>query len=56
MPYKSKAQSRFVHSEANKGKDWAKKFIRDSQHGKGSVSGLPSRLGKLAKARAKRRA
>jgi hypothetical protein len=32
MPYKSLAQSRFIHAKASEGKDWAKKFISHS-HG-----------------------
>ena len=59
MPYESQAQSRFVHAKANEGEPWAKKFVADSQHGEGSVSRLPERIGKMRKvtdAIAKRRA
>jgi len=44
MPYKSEAQSRFIHAKANEGMGWAKKFVRHSQHGKGSVKALPEKV------------
>lgn len=51
MPYKSEAQSRFIHAKAGEGTPWAKKFVADAQHGKGSVSKLPERLSQLASKR-----
>lgn len=33
MPYRSKAQSAYIHAKANEGVGWAKKFVADS-HGK----------------------
>ncbi len=52
MPFKSQAQSRFIHMKANQGTPWAKKFVSDSSHSKGSVTKLPKRLG--AKKRVKK--
>jgi hypothetical protein len=44
VPYKSEAQSRYIHMQANRGKGWAKRFVRDAQHGEGSVKALPQRV------------
>ena len=32
MPYRSEAQSRFIHAKAREGVGWAKQFVADS-HG-----------------------
>lgn len=32
MPFKSQAQSRYIHMKANEGEDWARKFVNHS-HG-----------------------
>lgn len=31
MPYKSKAQARYVHMKADEGEDWAEKFVNESK-------------------------
>jgi len=36
-------QSKFIHMQANKGVPWAKKFVADSSHAKGSVKKLPQK-------------
>lgn len=41
MPYKSKAQSAYIHMKANEGVGWAKKFVADA-HGQ-NVKALPKR-------------
>lgn len=41
MPFESQAQSRYIHRKANLGEAWAKRFVRDAQHGKGALQGLP---------------
>lgn len=45
MPFKSQQQSKFIHMKANQGSPWAKKFVADSSHAKGSVKKLPKRVG-----------
>ena len=44
MPYKSGAQSRYIHMKAGQGVGWAEKFVRDAQHGEGSVRSLPKHV------------
>lgn len=43
MPYKSQAQSRYIHMKANEGEPWAKKFVSHS-HGQ-KVGKLPEKKG-----------
>lgn len=51
MPMESKAQNRFIQWKKAQGVPWAKKFVAESQHGPGSMSSLPERVGELAKRR-----
>ena len=42
MPYRSQAQSRYIHWKATQGEAWAKKFVADA-HGQ-SVGALPQHV------------
>jgi hypothetical protein len=44
MPYRSQAQSRYIHMKANEGTGWAKKFVSHS-HGQ-KVRDLPDHKAK----------
>ena len=55
MPYKSEAQSRYIHMKANDGEGWAKKFVSDAQHGEGSVRALPERAARKRRLKGKRK-
>ena len=44
MPLRSLAQNRFVRAKAAEGAPWAEKFLADSQHGPGSLKGLPEHV------------
>lgn len=39
MPYESKKQAAYIHAQADKGKDWAKKFVKHSSGTKVKKSG-----------------
>ena len=54
MPYRSEAQSRFIHMKANQGMPWARKFVADAQHGPGALKGLPEHVKRMHRAIGKR--